>query len=366
MASHRPFRRRGRLLATLLAAALCLTLAAPARGDDEAPAFVPADIEVEPEHQDGMWRMLVDDSVVYHTTVTLPVTIERVTYFPVAALLPYLGCDWQSDVSSRTLSVYRGEEILSFNIDTGQVLASDGREFHARTFYLNSTYYVPLKVILDEYGGSMVLLRDDSTGIHRLTTGVQRLSDREMLLLIETMSGFRVDQQARPQVNLLIRGASAGVDRMLSTLESAGLRAAFFVTAADIQEQPERILELAVAGHTIGIFAEAGTAAEVRAANDLLQKLIKTRTATVFATGYAATQELTSAGYLVWNHNLAATAAGEGVSVLNVLNRVGWRTAIFFNGSVTSADQLAHILNGLTAREQRLTAVGELTTPFHR
>lgn len=364
MASNRPPLPR-RLSALLLAAALCLLGSTAVYGDEQA-ALNPSDLSAAPEVQGDLWRMLADDEVVYHPAVTLPVTIERVTYYPVNTILPYLGCGWQSDVSSRTLSVYRGEQILSFNIDTAQVIASDGREFYARTFYLNSTYYVPVQVILEEYGGRMELLQSDSAEIHRLTTGAQKLTNREMLVLLDTMPAFSVEAQERPQVHLLIRGVGGGVERMLSALEGAGVKAAFFVTAADIQEQPARILQLYVAGHAIGIFAEAGTAAEIRAANDLLQKLIKTRTPLVFATGYSATQELSAAGYRVWNHNLAASVADGGLSMLGILNQVGWRTAVFFNGGTASAEQLTALLNGLTARDQRLVAVGELTATYQK
>ncbi|NLT58786.1 MAG: hypothetical protein GXX99_07475 [Clostridiales bacterium] len=338
---------RRRWPAGLTALLLCLLLCAAAAGQGTQEPFLPAE-------QDGRWRLVVDDQVTYQNGRSLPEAINRTLYFPLEAVLPYLGCSHSFDVSSRTLSIYRGEHILSFNIDTGQVLTSDGRSLYGWAFYLSGYFYAPPELLLREFGGALRLLENDT---YRLTTGAERLNDAEIVALMGSMPAFRPTLLDPAPIHLLLRGSGVAFDRMLRTLEGHGLRGAFFFSADDIAANPDRVRRLYVSGHTIGIYA-AGGLEEAERANALLMQLIKTKTALVFKTG--DTGALSAAGYLCWGRNLDAAALSEGVSAANIASRAGWRLSIYFNGSSAAADALADLLGGLPAGSGRVVPVTEV------
>lgn len=92
--------------------------------------------QVYPEQtvSDGLWRFVVDDAVTYPDDRSLPVVQEERLFFPVDLILPPLGADWQIDEATRTLSIYRGEQIVAINLLTGQAITSDGRFLITRAF----------------------------------------------------------------------------------------------------------------------------------------------------------------------------------------------------------------------------------------
>ena len=316
----------------------------------------------QPITSGGFWRMVADDSVYHFPAAIKPEIIDRILFFPESVLLSPLDCGRNYDVSSRTYSVYRDEHILSFNIDSGQAVTSDGRSFFARVFSLNNQFYLPVELILREYGGTVEIL---SNGTPRLTTGNQRLSSFETEVLMRTMPSFQPDAIDRPPVHFLIRGSGAAASTIARTLETYGQLGAFFFTASDITTQPQRIIDLYVAGHTIGIYAESDALSDVSRANTLLYQLLKIRTPLVLTSEASAARTLTNAGYIVWTQNLSTADMTDAQgSLINVLGAARWRIALYIDGAQGSAERVAAILLGLPSRDQRLTLVTETTRPY--
>ena len=215
--------------------------------------------QVYPEQtvSDGLWRFVVDDAVTYPDDRSLPVVQEERLFFPVDLILPPLGADWQIDEATRTLSIYRGEQIVAINLLTGQAITSDGRFLITRAFYLNGTYYIVASLALEEFGGKLTLLSND---VYRLTTGSQALTDDEVVALMDSMPSFRPEVVNQPTVYLLFHGTGGGISSILTQLSQHDMRAAFFFSASDIANSPATVRRIYIAGHRIGIWAPGGSA----------------------------------------------------------------------------------------------------------
>ena len=338
-----------RIAALLLCALLAMSL-----------LTLPAAGEVSPEQQvvDGVWRFVVDDAITYHDESILPVEQDDVLYFPVELLLTPLGADYQLDEATRTLSLYRDEQIIAINLITGQAITSDGRFLLTRAVYRSGTYYVSASLVLREFGGRLATLPNN---VYRLTTGSQALTDDEIMAIMNCMPSFRPEVVDQPPVYLLFRGAGAGLSRTLTLLSQQGIRATFFFTAGDIERSPATLRRIYISGHRIGIYAESGTTAEVVRANNLLQKVLKLRTSLVYAPADASSA-LESAGYLVWNSNLSAALESDTLSLSPVLSTVGWTTSVWFGGSAESAQTLERVLASVS--ELRLRIPSETMRAF--
>ena len=316
--------------------------------------------QVYPEQtvSDGLWRFVVDDAVTYPDDRSLPVVQEERLFFPVDLILPPLGADWQIDEPTRTLSIYRGEQIVAINLLTGQAITSDGRFLITRAFYLNGTYYIVASLALEEFGGKLTLLSND---VYRLTTGSQALTDDEVVALMDSMPSFRPEVVNQPTVYLLFHGTGGGISSILMQFSQHDMRAAFFFSASDIANSPAAVRRIYIAGHRIGIWAPGGSAAEVVRANDLLQKVLKLRTNLVMAPSIS-TAALERAGYLVWNASFSTASETETLSLSPVLSTVGWPTSVWFDGSSASAQSLEKIFSSIS--ELRLRVASETLRPF--
>ena len=336
---------------------LTIAFLIPANGDE----FDLNEALSQPVLSGGYWRLVADDVITYQPAWIKPELLDNIVYFPETALLPNINCNRDYDVSTRTYSVYRDENILSFNVDTGLVLTSDGRSFFARAFSLNNQYYIPYELILREFGCTLEMLEN---GTPRLLTGQQRLNAHEMQAVMDTMTAFRSGVVDRPPIHIMIRGGGAGVERMARSLESYGQRAAFCFTSADVQNRPKLLRDLYVAGHSIGIYSESATLSEIERTNLLIERVIKTKTAIVLVPSRVASGDLLNEGYAVWNYSLAVDAVGTQVSLTNVLANAGWRVVLFLDGTAQSADRLAALLSGLQGRDQRLVLPTEVLQPY--
>jgi hypothetical protein len=335
-----------RMTALLLTLALALSLSSslhqPIRADDS----------------DGAWRLVLDDAITYPDPALAPIVRDGVVYLPVELVLAPLGADYQIDELSRTLSLYRGEQIVAINLLNSQAITSDGRFLSTEAFYSNPTYYVQASFAAGEFGGKLTRL---SNGIYRITTGSQALSDDEMVLLMKSMPSFSPRIVDQPTVYLLFHGAGAGLSKTLSLLSQHGISATFFFSANDIAQNPGALRRVYIAGHRIGIYAPQGKVQEVTRANDLVQKVLKLRTGLVYAP--SNTTALQNAGYQVWNASLLSSAQQGELSLTRILSTVGWTTSVWFDGSASSAEVLAAILNAIES--MRLKTAIETASPFH-
>ena len=97
---------------------------------------------------------------------------------------------------------------------------------------------------------------------------------------------------------------------ILAQLKSAGVQAAFFFTAEEMKQYPQRLLSAMIAGHTVGLTcAEAADVedflGQMEEANELLYSLMKIHTRIVQFPGQKMAAEdadrLEQAGYVLWD-----------------------------------------------------------------
>ncbi|MBQ3076622.1 MAG: hypothetical protein IJC43_02075, partial [Clostridia bacterium] len=312
-------------------------------------------LAVEPfwEVTEGVWRFVVDDAVTYQSADLPPIVENGKMYLPAPLILEPLGAAWGLEEMTRTLSIYRGEQIVAINLLTGQAITSDGRFLITRAFQHNGTFYVEADLAIREFGGRLTNLSD---GTMRVASGSQTLTDAEMAALMASMPSYRPVMTDQPPVYLLMRGRGAGISRILEQLSACDLRAAFFVTAQDILTDPATVRRLYVAGHRIGIYAPDGAVATVERTNDLLQKLLKQRT-TLVAAPSGATGTVVRAGYRVWSASFSTAQESEDLSITSLLATAGWTTSVWFDGSIASADCLARVFRAIPS--QRLNTAAE-------
>lgn len=280
---------RKRLLSILLSVLLCLALVSP-----QAAA---ADI----------YFVAVDDSV----PLTLPSSMSpffsgSTLYVPSSVFEAAPGGVTPSyNASGQTLVLFRSGARLIFNLANGTVTDEDKNSSNISTVSKNGTIYLPLYFCTSHFGLSVTTLNSaEGYPILRFTTGSEVYDDAMFVEKAENLITYLAEQygsgtpsvpntnggeedppgEEEPHVSgsfcLAIEDA-ASMEASAAALESAGQRAAFFLTGDEIEAFPELVRSLYAAGHTIGLTVPDGCedpAAELGSANEALFRVLRRKT----------------------------------------------------------------------------------------
>ena len=309
-----------RLLAGALALLLLLGLSLPAAGA-----------------ADDLFFVAVNDSI--------PLTIvgAKPHYAATGLYVPYTvfdaapgGVAQAYNASEQTLVLFTRAKRLVFDIDKDQMTDENGNVSDALTIYKSGLLYIPLAVCAGHFGLSCSMLTSQSgCPVLRFTTGSEIYDDEMFLQKAENLIAYRIQTHEqeqtpgggtqtdpRPQtpeddepqelvpVYLAITNA-AQIDGALALLQERGLTAAFFLTAAELEDDPLLACRILAAGHTLGLSVEEDTpdvAAALREANDALSAVLHTKTVLALLT---AEQAQGVEGYRIFTRPTGEQSATE-------------------------------------------------------
>lgn len=251
---------------------------------------------------------------------TIPLTLTGVApYYSSGGLfVPYTvfdaapgGVACAYNESEQTFVLFTRARRLVFDLSAQTVTDEEGNSSTTSVSYRGGVLYVPLGICASHFALSTSLLT--SSGgytVLRFTTGSQVYEDSLFIEKAENLISYRVAQLEQPDepvtpvtpgrtdppvvkqpepetpavepaVCYLAITDAAGMQAAADVLAGQNLRAAFFLTQQEIEENPALVRALFVAGHTLGVTAEEDAqdlSAAFDAANEALCEVLLCKT----------------------------------------------------------------------------------------
>jgi hypothetical protein len=214
---------------------------------------------------------------------------------------------------SNTISLYRSERQLYFNLDTGRVYDGDDNYYTTSTVTKNSVIYVSVPFVCNFFGLSWSYIDGIGYGdILRITDGRNSLSNAEFLNAAASIMQPRYESYiasltpkttpspspaatasavpspaptsgTEPVYPVYLSFEGLPGSALLDTLDRYGVHAAFYLTAEDIAASPDTVRRLYGSGHSIGLWCtDSGSQEEASA---LLRDAAQTCTVLISASG---------------------------------------------------------------------------------
>ena len=313
----------------------------------------------------GITLIAVNDSLPFSISAgTMPFYSNGTLYLPQSifdAGALGIGAVYSANNNTLALTDQDGHQLVYY-LSSGTAVTEDGNSYTVSATARNGIIFVPANYTMQYFGAAVSVLT--SSGGHtvvRITTGRQVYDDELFLEKADNMIEYRVsqyldaaeeptdtttpssdpedpdspDEETAATVYLAFLGID-GAEALLDELSSDGCTATFFLTAEELAQNPSLVLEIAAAGHKIGIRLtgqEADPSGAAVLANDVLDRILHTRTLLVLApAGYrdllpeyvviaqstrtAATAAAQDSGFL-----LVCSQTADGVSALRTLVR---------------------------------------------
>lgn len=193
---------------------------------------------------------------------------------------------------TETLAVIHGYKILAFDMTNGICVTDDNRYVAMRAFYQDGTYYVPAQFVAKELGYYYAELSNDVIRIYDSSAGKSNAQIEEQTKPVVPTDPPVVpqppDEIAAPDATRIyfgLVGLPVEGEGMLELLERKGRSATIYLTAAELEEQPQMVRSLLAQGYAIGLsLLEVDPSAEgaeylaqCQEANAVFQKITKTR-----------------------------------------------------------------------------------------
>lgn len=212
--------------------------------------------------------------------------------------------------SSNTVSLYRSDKQLYFNLNTGQAFDGEDNYYAISTVKKNGQVYVSVPFVCSFFGLNWSYIKGIGYGdILRITDNDSYLSDSDFIYAaanimqpryesyissltppsvspaVPTTTPPTPDSHAGTSVYLSFEGLPSSA--LLDTLERYSTHAAFYLSPEDIAANPDIVRRLYGSGHSIGIYCGADAASDYAAGSALLLDAAQVRTVMVSASGDA-------------------------------------------------------------------------------
>lgn len=277
-----------KMLSVVLILAVLISLCVPAQADGE------------------LFFVAVND--------TIPLTL---TVFPTwsggTLYVPYQVFDSQpcgvapsyNQVKQTYVLLSRNRQML-FDLATGTVSYENGKSSSVTVLYKNGILYLPLNLCASHFGLKTTMLESkDGYQALRFTDGSEVYDDSLFIEKAENLIAYRVQQnktdaqqpeapsepatpstrppqttptpEKTPATVYLAFTNSGSMRSSMDALKAYNLKGTFFLTEAELLDDPSLVFELLAAGHTIGLSVEeeeTDIPAALRRANDALAALI--------------------------------------------------------------------------------------------
>lgn len=287
--------------------------------------------------------------------------------------------------SSNTISLYRSDKQLYFNLTTGQAYDGDDNYYATSTVKKNGQVYVSVPFVCNFFGLNWSYIKGIGYGdILRITDSDSYLSDSEFIVAAASIMQPRYESYissltpspspspsalpASPTptaihnttpVYLSFEGVPSA--RLLDLLARYSANAAFYLTPEEIAASPDTVRRIYGSGHSIGVFCGADPAADFAAGSALLLDAVQIRTVLVSSSGDAMTacqnyavQSQLRMGQITLD---AADRFGYGVSSQNIISRIeaAQRSVhLRLDCSDNSVSALSRVLSYLSANQYDL------------
>ena len=249
--------------------------------------------------------------VAVNDAVVMTVTNGKPTYTAGGLTVPYSvfdaapgGVATAYDSAAQTLVLFTRSRRLIFDLEQDKVTDENGNVHDVATSYKNGVLYVPAAFCCQHFGLKCTSLTDkNGYTILRFTDGSEAYNDTVFTEKASAMVLSRIDgrdqiadgipapeQEAEEEEPVPVYPAFVNADQMEQAAEllaARGERAAFFLTAAEIAENPILVRSLYNAGHQIGLTAapeEEDPVSALEAANRALHTVLRRKTLLVLVT----------------------------------------------------------------------------------
>ena len=321
-----------RLISCILLFAMLVTgLSVPARAADSF-CFIAVN--------DTIPTTLTPGSLPFYTNAGLFVPYTAFDSEPCGVVSAY-------NATEQTFVLFTRAKRLIFDLENGTVTDEDKNVSSVLTTYKNGILYVPVILCASHFGLSLsVLTSRNGYMILRFTDGSEVYDDTLFVEKAENFIANRIAQyytdskkpaastspstsgntatqtetpaEPKPETHATVYLAFTGIGSAAAAadaLKSASLRGTFFLTEAEIEQNPELVRTLSASGHLLGLTVLDGAAdvsAALQAANNALDSVLNFKSVMVLLT---ADQAAGLTGYRVFTRpaqadSLAAPADG--------------------------------------------------------
>lgn len=283
--------------------------------------------------------------------------------------------------SSNTVSLYRSDKQLYFNLNSGQVYDGKDNYYSTSTISINNQTYVSVQFICSFFGLNWSYIKGIGYGdILRITDGGQYLSDTDFLYAaasimqpkydsyvnsLATPSPTPTEPTSPPHIddngNVYFSFEGLPSSTLLDILSRNSVRAAFYLSPEDIAQSPDIVRRINGSGHSIGIYCSTDSAADFHAGSELLFDATNVSTVMVSSSGEGISYCSALADELklkMGTFNIdAADRAGYGVNAYSVTSRIssaGTNIRVRFDCSQNTERILGTVLSYLNTNNYTL------------
>lgn len=228
---------------------------------------------------------------------SMAASVGGVVYVPANVFSP-VGVYYQYFSSDSTALLLSGNTQIFFDLTNGNAYDSNEEYYSASAAFVNGQVYVPAVWVCTYFGLSCSYIRGSGYGdVMRIKNANVVLTDSQFMdAASSTMKNrynelFGTSSSPTPKPsqpaatetpednNASVSLSFVGIpsDKLLNSLDIYSYKVCFFVTAEEVEANPDAIRKICGLGHTIGIYCEASPEAECEAATDLIFKTAQTR-----------------------------------------------------------------------------------------
>lgn len=333
----------------------------------------------------------INDSITPLTSDTMPCRYGGILYVPYTVFNPSqngigvsLGLNASySSHGGQSVNIYNLRQILTFDITNGTCRDEmSGVAYEGRAIMRNGKPYVPLNTVCSFFGleysynqlpyisqGYLVRIKsaetvlDDTTFIdnarwlinNRLRDYTQSLSSAETTPTPATnpTAPAEIDGGDVAVYLAFCCESAEGLPSILSTLDSTGQYALFFLTPQVIEQEGDLVRRILGTGHSIGILARNGEEEALNRGRLALEELAHTRTTLAYVPD-GSRAELEEQGWVCWSETLylePSDTVGGSAFAGTVLNRLSTRrrtVCLTLEGGGNTARILSALLRQLS------------------
>lgn len=273
---------------------------------------------------------VINDRILDISDNTIPIRRNGQIYVPYTIFTSELGIKSSRNLSKETLVLYNIDYNITYELISGNTYDEKLNNYSYSAIYNNGTIYVPITQVSNKFNlyTSMISYK---TPVLRIAKTSPRLSDNDFIGIAGSLVDSIVDNYIsgkntvimpdiqEPNIQdstddmkpsklyLTFSGIlSNNIEYLLKQLNNIGVKATFFIYPDDILRNDDIIREIFARGHKIGIYldSEINALNNVKTANQHLDNILGTKTRLVKLKTNTPLEELTIAGYFVWQDNL--------------------------------------------------------------
>ncbi|HIS45452.1 MAG TPA: polysaccharide deacetylase family protein [Candidatus Scatomorpha merdigallinarum] len=321
--------------------------------------------------------VLAADSSVCFVAVNddlLPLTSQAYTqggqYYVPSSVFTQLRLYSTYHSGSSTLEMTSTSRQMYFNVATGETYDSDNNYYTSSAILRGSTVYVPVDFVCRQFGLSWSYIRGDGYGdVCRITDGSASLSNSLFMSAARPLMESRYNEytgstpspgtdggdvtEGNSVVFLSFQGLPS--TDILTILDTYGVKATFFLTAQEIESNPNIVRRIVGEGHNVGALCSSNPAGEYAAFSESLWTVAHTVSVLVGSSSRdydeACSNWANSNDMAFCDYNIDGVRSGDGVTAAQITSMLSagrpWLIYVRLQCSLTTQSNLADIIGVL-------------------